>query len=453
MKKKKLTKAIAIAVTVCTFLTACGQSAASPEPTGDVESAAAAETETETETEASTGDKTISLLGFLEPGGESPREQGAGELLKKFTEKTGYGLTTEIVGWEQVEPKLLTAVQSGDAPDVTFVRSQSLSIEANADALMPLDEFIERDFDQATKDDFLLWDEIGTYNGHKYALPMSIIPYGVYVRDDIFKEAGITEDPKTWDEFIEVAKKVNSDAASGFLFWGSAAQPAAIDYLQPMVESFGGKLLDENGKAVFDSPEALKAFELLKTLTFDANVTPSNVASLKYDEASDMFAAGRAAMYWDGSHRASKYIEGVGQENLRLIPLPSETGEVAGPSYISFWALGIPKNSKNPELAWEYIKNFVETDSQRTYAKISGEVPVRKSAMEGDDFFTTDENGIRIKWFVDYVSQNGTNAVAPVDFSSLSEILSMAVQQIITDPNSDVQAIVEKAAADYNNGK
>lgn len=449
MKQKKLAKTIALVTAACMFLTACGQSAETPTAVGETDNKA----ETQATAEAEAGEKTISLLGFLKPGGDSPREQGAGELLKSFTEKTGYGLTTEIVGWEQIEPKLLTAVQSGDAPDVAFVRSQSLSIEANADALLPLDDFIERDFDQETKDDFLMWDAIGTYNGHKYALPMSIIPYGIYVRDDILKEAGITEDPKTWDEFIEVAKKVNSDSASGFLFWGSAAQPAAIDYLQPIVESFGGKLLDENGRAVFDSPEALKAFELLKTLVFDAKVTPSNVASLKYDEASDMFAAGRAAMYWDGSHRASKYIEGVGEENLRLIPLPSETGETPGPSYMGYWALGIPKNSKNPEIAWEYIKNFVDADSQRTYAKISGEVPIRKSSMEDDDFFTTDENGERIKWFVDYVAQNGTIGVTPVDFSTLSEILSMAVQQIITDPNSDVQAIVEKAAADYNKDK
>ena len=404
------------------------------------------------EEKSAEGEKTISLLGFLKPGGDSPREQGAGELLKKFTEKTGYGLTTEIVGWEQVEPKLLVSVESGNPPDVTFVRMQSLSIEANADALLPLDEFIERDFDEADKEDFLLWDQIGTYDGKKYALPMSIIPYGVYVRDDILKEAGITEDPKTWDEFIETAKKVNSNAASGFLFWGSAAQPAAVDYLQPMVESYGGKLLDESGKAVFDSPEAMKAFQLIKSMVYEAKIVPGNVSSLKYDEASDMFTAGRASMYWDGSHRASKYIEGVGQEKLRLIPLPSETGDVPGPSYISYWALGIPKNSKNPELAWEYIKNFVEADSQATYAKVSGDVPVRKSAME-DEFFETDPNGQRIKWFVDYVSQSGTIGVAPVDFSSLSEILSLAVQQIITDPDSDVEAIVKKACQDYNADK
>ena len=114
--------------------------------------------------------KTLSLLGFLKPGGASPREAGAGELLKTFTEKTGYGLTAEIVGWEQVEPRLLTSVQSGDPPDVTFVRSQSLGLEADSGALMPLDDYIARDFTDEDKEDFLLWDQIGMYEGKKYAI-------------------------------------------------------------------------------------------------------------------------------------------------------------------------------------------------------------------------------------------------------------------------------------------
>ena len=43
----------------------------------------------EATTEEASPEKTISLLCFLKPGGSSPREQGAGELLKVFTEKPG----------------------------------------------------------------------------------------------------------------------------------------------------------------------------------------------------------------------------------------------------------------------------------------------------------------------------------------------------------------------------
>ena len=79
---------------------------------------------------------------------------------------------------------------------------------------------------------------------------------------------------------------------------------------------------------------------------------------------------------------------------------------------------------------------------------MSGEVCVRKSALE-DPFFDTAE-GEKIKWFVDYVSENGTVAIAPLKFNELSEILSIAVQDIISSPDSDVLAIVKQACADYN---
>lgn len=398
------------------------------------------------------GNNVLTFLGFLEPGGESPREQGAGELLKVFTEKTGYTLSCEIVGWEQVEQRLLMSVQANEAPDVSFVRSQSISIAVNSNALLSLESYISRDFTNEDKDDLLLYDQVGMYNGTKYTLPMSIIPYGIYARTDIFEVAGVTDYPETWDEFFDVAKQVNSSAASGFLFWGSAAQPAAIDYLQPMVEGFGGKLIDENEMGVFDSPEAMQAFHLIKRLVFDAGVVPQNVANLRYDETSDMFTAGRAAMYWDGSHRYSKYTGGVGAENLTLFKMPSDTAGTPSPSYIGFWSLGIPINSQNPDIAWEYIKNFVASDNQATYSKISGEVPVRKSAME-DPYFDENPKGQIVNWFVDYVSETGTVGVAPVDFNKLSEVLSMAVQEIITNENSDVEAIVTRACQDYNNSK
>ena len=440
-------------LTICIMLVsfgACSQTPATSEnETTSTSSAGTTKNEGQSAGTVDNSPKVLTLLGFLKPGGDSPREKGAGELLKVFTEKTGYTLECEIVGWEQVEQKLLIAVESGDPPDVTFVRSQSLSIEANANALLPLDSYIEKDFDQATRDDYLLWDQIGMYKGTKYTLPMSIIPYGLYVRDDIYKANNISEDPKTWDDMINVAKKIKTNESFGFLFWGSAAQPAAIDYLQPIVEGFGGKLIDENEKGVFNSPEAMEGFKLIKRLVYDGDIVPDNIASIKYDEASDMFTSGRASMYIDGAHRFSKYAGGIGAENLRLVKIPGPTADKPSPSFVSYWSLGIPANSKNPDIAWEYIKNFTTPENQVTYSKISGEVAVRKSSLE-DTFFKEDANGQRIKWFIDYVAERGTVAIAPVQFNKLSEILSLAVQEIISSPDSNVEEIVNKACEEYN---
>ena len=400
---------------------------------------------------AATGEpeRVITLLAFLEPGGPSPREQGAGALLETFTRNTGYTVRAEIVGWEQVEPRLLLSVQADNPPDVTFVRSQSISIKANANALMPLTYFIERDFTQADKDDFVLWDYIGVYRGVRYTLPMSIIPYAMLVRTDLFREAGLTELPRTWDEFLAAAQAAQTRAAFGFMFWGSAAQPAAIDYLQPFIEGFGGRILDENDRAVFDSPEAMQAFHLLKRMVFEYEIVPREVASLRYDETSDMFAAGRSVFYIDGAHRFSRYAAGVGFENLELFRIPGPTADRPSPSFVSFWSLGIPINSRNPELAWQYIKNFTTPENQVIFSQISGEVPVRISSMQ-DPHFANDPRGRMIKWHVDYVADYGTVAVAPVHFNQLSEVLSLAVQEIVSDPNSDVEAIVRRAAATYN---
>lgn len=453
MKRYRRIIATSLAAALLLSMAACGAGSSGSQSSAPPETAVSSQpAEQPAEAPATEGndEKFITMLGFLDPGGESPREAGAGELLKKFTEKTGYTLKTEIVGWEQIEQKLLVAVQSNQAPDVTFVRGASLAKEVSANALLPLDDYIARDYTQEDIDDFLLWDQVGMYKGSKYSLPMSLICYALYVRTDLYEAAGITEYPKTWEEFLDVGQKLNSNAASGFLFWGSAAQPCGVDLMQSMVEIHGGKLIDEEERGTFDSPEAIQAFELIKRMVFDAQIVPQNVTGLKFDETSDMFTAGRAAMYYDGSHRYSKYAAGVGDENLSYIRWPGVTADKPSPCFVSYWSLGIPVNAKNPDIAWEYIKNFAESENQTTYAKVSGEVPVRVSAMD-DSFFTDDPNGQRIKWFVDYVAENGTIANTPVQNSKLDESLSLAVQEIISDPNSDVAAIVKKYCAEYNN--
>lgn len=54
----------------------------------------------------------------------------------------------------------------------------------------------------------------------------------------------------------------------------------------------------------------------------------------------------------------------------------------------------------------------METSNQAVYAKASGEAPIRKSAME-NEFFESEPNGQRIKWFVEYVDVSGTIDVVP----------------------------------------
>lgn len=51
---------------------------------------------------------------------------------------------------------------------------------------------------------------LSTFGGDVYGLPFSIsLPVGYY-NEDLMKEAGITSQPKTWDEVVAACKKMHA---------------------------------------------------------------------------------------------------------------------------------------------------------------------------------------------------------------------------------------------------
>ena len=54
-------------------------------------------------------------------------------------------------------------------------------------------------------------------DGNYYAVPMSDSTYGVYANMDVLEENGITETPKTWDEFIEDLEILKKNDVTGIL--------------------------------------------------------------------------------------------------------------------------------------------------------------------------------------------------------------------------------------------
>ncbi|MGD8415063.1 MAG: extracellular solute-binding protein, partial [Candidatus Latescibacterota bacterium] len=113
------------------------------------------------------------------------------------------------IPWMEHEKKILTAILSGDPPDVV---SQFIPVVrwASRMALRPLDDLIaETDFDTTV---FFpaLWDEV-TWQGHVFAIPMQTASFAFFYNKDAFREVGLDPDkpPRTWSEVKEYARKLD----------------------------------------------------------------------------------------------------------------------------------------------------------------------------------------------------------------------------------------------------
>lgn len=128
--------------------------------------------------------------------------------------------------------------------------------------------------------------------GDKIAgLPFALSTPVLYYNQDLFTEAGI--DPaaplRTWDDVAAVATQLKEETAI------EAALTGGIDEweAQSFIQNSGGRVLDDGGQAVFDSPEAVAGLSVWTSLREAGHYLP-----MANDQMLPAFLGGNVAMYF-----------------------------------------------------------------------------------------------------------------------------------------------------------
>jgi len=109
----------------------------------------------------------------------------------------GVTIDVQSIQNEDMDGKLQTALNSGDAPDIFMARGGGkLADVVEAGQIMDLTDTI----DEATKTNVGAGFDAFTVDGKVYGMPTAVLPGGIFYSQDLFDEAGITDTPKTIDE-------------------------------------------------------------------------------------------------------------------------------------------------------------------------------------------------------------------------------------------------------------
>lgn len=123
------------------------------------------------------------------------------ESAAKAFEKENPNVTIKIeaIQNEDMDGKLQTALQDpNSAPDIFMARGgQKLRDVVEAGQAMDLTDKIS----DTVKNQMATAEATGTIDGKIYSVQQSVLPGGIWYSKDLFEKAGITETPKTWDEF------------------------------------------------------------------------------------------------------------------------------------------------------------------------------------------------------------------------------------------------------------
>lgn len=165
-------------------------------------------------------------------------------------------------------------------------------------------------------------------DGKTYGMPVSAWVGAFFYNKDILQKAGYDEFPKTWDEFIEMGKKINDSGSTAFL----------EDFNTQIAGSFVGLLasyygeqgktgdLDEdiwNGKSTF-AKDWTPVFEKWEDAV-KAGVIPQKSVGLSADQVKQEFVSGSLAVMRSGPWDLAD-IEKSGI-NFAVAPFPAFSKE------------------------------------------------------------------------------------------------------------------------------
>lgn len=320
-------------------------------------------------------------LTFMFRGGEDEKKAYQATI-SEFEKNEDVKVKIVATDADQYATKLQAAISGGKVPDVFYVEQGSVMAYVDNGVLQDITKYVENsDFDLDN-----IWDygvNSYRYDGEKvgsgpiYGLPKDVGPFALGYNKKMFEEAGIPlpdkDKPYTWDEFVEVSKKLTKDTngdgtldqwATGFnVNWS----------LQAFVWSNGGDWANEaKDKVTIDTPEFAEALQYFADLQNVHKVTPS-IADAQTLDTYQRWMNGEIAFFpvgpWDMSTYAKLDFE------YDLMPWPAgKTGKSA--TYIGSLGIGVSSSTKNPEKAAKLVEYLAASeDGQKQLVDAQIQIP------------------------------------------------------------------------------
>jgi multiple sugar transport system substrate-binding protein len=273
----------------------------------------------------------------------------------------------------------------------------------------------------------------------------------MYYNKTMFREAGL-EDPWelhqqglwTWARFRQSAIALTRFEGGRPKRFGTTVPqlPAII----ACARGFGGEMIDlEANRSLLDQPGTVAAYQFLADLVWvdRAAPTPAQGANFAFT-----FESGKVGMVLDFMGMIPRYREVAKGFEWDVAPIPK--GPAGGRTVIKGNQLVIPKNCKNPEAAWRFVKYMASQETERVlYAQIRRCFPTRKDVAYSPEYLQTDQPPYQLQAFVESV-ENGR--ILPINERWVEWInaLQMETDNLFAGRERDASVVLRRAKDKIN---
>ena len=236
-------------------------------------------------------------------------------------------VTVQHVGDNYYEV-LMTAVAANEAPDASVGWSPTPLQYAAAGEALPLDSIIEKweaEGNEMLTDIPQDYYDFYKYEDHYYGIPYRVDPRVITYRTDMFEEAGITELPKTWDDFEEVCAKLLETFPDKIPFIIAGAEFMPTHAVIGFGANNGTGFVNENLEPNMTSPEFIEILAFFRDLYANGYISAGS-ASYASADAEKLFTSGEGAMVYLG---APAFVQNSDVEEFCAImpPLQGPSGD------------------------------------------------------------------------------------------------------------------------------
>lgn len=304
------------------------------------------------------------------------------------TANPGVKIAIQAIQNEDMDGKLQTALNSGDAPDIFMARGGGkLADIVEAGQVLDITDSIDAATKSAISDGVLSAFAI---DGKKYGMPTSVLPGGIYYSQDLFTAAGVAATPTSISELESASTALKGTGVSPIALGAKDAWPAAHWYFFFALRECSQATMDAAAKSMtFDDPCWLKAAEDLEDF---AATEPFNEGFLTTSaqqgagSSAGLVANHQAAMElmgaWNPGVIASLTPDEKPLPDLGWFPFPAVDGGKGEPGAMMGGVDGFSCSADAPKKECTAFLNFIAgKEQQEGYANAFHTLPASKEAQ------------------------------------------------------------------------
>ncbi len=245
----------------------------------------------------------------------------------------------------------------------------------------PLDSWLEKDAIENFTDIAPGLVKGMTVDGKLIGIPVRTATQALFYNEELLAQAGFATPPQTLEELVAQAKKISEDKiATGMVL---ASDLAVFPVM--FARAYGGDFLTQDFKLLPDPAAMEQALTVLADM-FATGALPRSYATTKNDDQVTWMQQGRAAFTVLPFARAPQLNDPEQSKfsgKIKAVGFPVAEalhGKTPMAAVVEAWAMVIPANAKDKDLAWSFIKQVSSPETTLGMA-LNGNGPARVSTF------------------------------------------------------------------------